>query len=177
MSKSNAGGALEKALEAMRAGKDLSGRQRRLVKEAAEGMIDNFMRSVGFDDPSAFTNDLGVRALTFGSAEGVAFVEEYEKVLYLHAEAIVMPVPSDHELILPLYRELLELNLDIPGTCRFAVRQDMVVVVATEELAVIRDDSDFARHIHMVMTYTDAMDNDLVKRYGGTARKRPARRR
>ena len=169
--------ALSKAFEALQEGKTLTSRQRQLLTNAAEAAIDNFMRSVGIVNPAEFTDEHGIRHLKLGSAEGVAFIDEVEGDLYLHVEAFVMKVPADQELIVPLYRELLELNLDIPGTCRFAIRDDAVVVVATEDLGVLRDDSDFARHIHWVMTYTDAMDSDLAKKYDRTTRKRPAKRR
>jgi len=52
-----------------------------------------------------------------------------------------------------------------------------VVIVSTEEFGVLRDDDDFARHIHAVMTCTDALDSDLIRKYGATTRKRPAGRK
>jgi hypothetical protein len=178
MDKSSADDALAKAMKAMQEGKRLSSRQRRLIREAGEGAIDNFLRTVvGVSDPSEFTDDDGWRYLEFGSAKGVAFIDEAEDVFYLHCEGDVMPVPSDQELIVPLYRELLEMNLGIPGTCRFAIHGDHVVIVSTEELSVLRDDGDFARHIHGVMTCTDAVDSDLIRKYGTTTRKRPAGRK
>ena len=178
MGKSSADDALAKAMKAMQEGKRLSSRQRRLIREAGEGAIDNFLRTVvGVSDPSEFTDQDGWRYLEFGSAKGVAFIDEAEDVFYLHCEADVMPVPSDQELIVPLYRELLEMNLGIPGTSRFAIHGDHVVVVSTEELSILRDDGDFARHIHGVMTCTDALDSDLIRKYGTTTRKRPAGRK
>jgi hypothetical protein len=165
---------LTKAFEALRGGKTLTARQRRLVKGAAEAAIDNFMREVGISDPPEFTDEDGFRELTYGSAQGLAFVDEEDKTLYLHAEAFVMKLPSDQELIVPLFRELLEMNLTMPGAARFAIRRDAVVIVATEEVGVLRDDDDYARQIHTVMTCADAIDSDLVKRFGGTTRRRAA---
>lgn len=165
-----------KAFEALRADKTLTAGQRRLVKAAAEASIDNFMRHVGISDPAEFTDEDGFRQFTYGSAQGLVFVEEEDKTPYLHAEAYVMKLPSDQELIVPLYRELLEMNLTMPGHCRFALRQDAVVIVALEEIALLRDDDDYERQIHTVMAFADAVDSDLAKRFGGTTRKRTAKR-
>jgi hypothetical protein len=164
-----------KAFEALRADKTLTARQRRLVKAAAEASIDNFMRRVGISHPAQFTDEDGFRQLTYGSAQGLAFVEEEDDTIYLRAEAFVMRLPSDQDLILPLYRELLEMNLTMPGHSRFALRQDAVVVVALEEVALLRDDEDYEKQTHTVMAFADAVDADLTKRFGGTTRKRPAK--
>jgi hypothetical protein len=139
--------------------------------------IDNFMRQVGISDPAQFTDEDGLRQLTYGSAQGLAFIEEEDKILYLHAEAFVMRLPSDQDLILPLYRELLEMNLTMPGHSRFALRQDAVVVVALEEVGLLRDDDDYERQIHTVVAFADAVDSNLAKRFGGTTRKRAAQAR
>ena len=164
--------ALEEALGALREGKALTARQRKLVRNSAEAALDRFMRDVGISDPAEFTDEDGMRSLSLGSADGIVLVEAEDDTLYLHAEAYVMKLPSDQELIVPLYRELLELNLTMPGNARFAVRRDAVVVVATEEVGYLRDDDDYGHHIHTVMSYADAVDSDLVKRFSGTTRKR-----
>src|SRR5512147_242292 len=72
------------------------------IKRAAESQIDVFMRQVGITDPAKLTDPEGWHYFTFGSADGRAAVVEYQGEMFLHAEAVVMQLPSDKDLLLPL---------------------------------------------------------------------------
>lgn len=140
-------------------------------KQAAESQIDAFMRKVGIEDPSTMTDEKGWRFLKLGSAEGRAGVVESENELYFCAEAIVMPLPSDNDLILPLMRSLLELNAGIAGMASIGIENEMVVVKVTRQVGELQPD-DFASCIHSVMSIADNLDDKLIEKYGGTSKKR-----
>ena len=140
-------------------------------KEAAESQIDAFMRKVGIEDPAAMTDEEGWRFFELGSARGRAGVVESENELYFRAEAIVMPLPSDNDLILPLMRSLLELNTGIAGMASIGIENETVVVKVTRQVGELRPD-DFATCIHSVMSIADNLDDKLIEKYGGTSKKR-----
>ncbi|HOG28878.1 MAG TPA: hypothetical protein PLN93_11755 [Vicinamibacterales bacterium] len=52
-----------------------------------------------------------------------------------------------------------------------------MVAAATEGLELLDDEADCARQINMVMASAEEMTKDLVKRYGGTTRKRAGRKK
>ncbi|MCL4298467.1 MAG: hypothetical protein KJ077_22210 [Anaerolineae bacterium] len=150
----------------------LSPEKRKQLKLAAEGQIDAFMRDVGYTDPAARTDEQGWRWFQMGSAEGRAGVlESDEGELFLRAEAVVMPLPSDKELILPLMRELLELNLVMASVERLGIKNETVFVSVTRSIMELQR-GDFAKFIHSVMATADHLDDILIKKYGGTNRKR-----
>ncbi len=152
--------------------KDLSPEKRKQLKQAAEAQIDAFMREVGYDDPAGRTDEEGWRWFQLGSAEGRAGVMESEEgELFFCAEALVMQLPSDKALILPLMRELLELNLVMVGVERLGIKNEMVFVAVTRPIMELHK-NDFARSIHGVMATADHLDDLLIEKYGGTSRKR-----
>ncbi len=141
------------------------------MRQAAETEIDNFLRRVGVADPQSLVDEDGWRRLKLGSAQGRAGIIESEGELFLQADALVMAMPSDHDLILPLMRELLEINSQLAGTERVALAGQLVIVVSTRPLLELRRE-DFARCIHRVLTMADHMDDYLINKYGGTTRAR-----
>ena len=141
------------------------------LKQAAESQIDAFMRKVGIADPSTMTDEDGWRFFNLGSAQGRAGVIESENELYFRAEAPIMPLPSDKDLILPLMRNLLELNTGIAGMASIGIANETVVVTVTRQVGDLRPD-DFASCIHSVMSIADDLDDKLIEKYGGTSKKR-----
>ena len=141
-------------------------------KQANE-FIDVFLRGVGIKDPAAITDEAGWRYLQLGSAEGRAGVMLDEDGAYLRAESLVMSVPSDKDLILPLMRELLEMNLVIVGPVRFGIRADSVFAALQFPVAGLDQDM-VARCIHSVMSVADGIDEKLGEKYGGTTQPRSA---
>jgi len=82
-----------------------------------------------------------------------------------------MPLPGDKDLILPLMRELLELDLVIPGSHRVGISGQQVFAAVTYPVATLHAD-DCARSIDSVMALADELDDYLVEKYGGTSKKR-----
>lgn len=151
---------------------DLSPARRKQLKQAAEAQIDVFMREVGYEDPASRTDEDGWRWFQMGSAEGRAGVIETEEGdFYFRVEALVMQLPSDKELIVPLMRELLELNLVMIGVERLGIKNETVFVSVTRPIMELRK-NDFASFIHGVMATADHLDDLLIEKYGGTSRKR-----
>lgn len=140
-------------------------------KQAVEAQIDDFMRKVGYADPAVRTDEEGWRWFALGSAEGRAGVIEKDGELFLRVEALIMGLPSDKELILPLMRELLEINMSIADPGRVGIRDEAVFATITRPVPELRPD-DFAKCIHSVMVIADSMDDDLIAKYGGTSKKR-----
>ena len=141
------------------------------IRRAAESQIDAFLRQMGVTDVAKVTDPDGWRYFTFGSADGRAAVLEHEGELYLHAEAVVMQLPSDKDLLLPLMRELLEFNLRVSGSARLGIVRDYVFVSIIQPVLQMRTE-EFSRIIHMVMQLADDLDDKLIEKYGGTTKPR-----
>ncbi len=152
-------------------GQGLTAKDRAALKCHAEACIDDFMKSVGYKDPSERTDEDGWRHFHLGSAQGFAYVVETDDDVVFHAAARVMDLPSDKELTLPLFRELLELNLMLSGSARLGVRDNRVFVSATES-AIMVDSEEYGMHIHRVMALADALDDKLQEKYQGTTQTR-----
>lgn len=136
-----------------------------------EGLIDEFMKAVGYEDPSSRVDEQGWRYLQRGSAEGRVGVVEMEKNLLLQAESHIMRLPSDKDLILPLFRELLEYNLLIPGSVRLGIKNENVFAFSALAADNLQREECF-QVINSVMSVADDLDDILLKKYGGTSKKR-----
>jgi hypothetical protein len=136
-----------------------------------EGLIDEFMKAVGCEDPSSRVDEQGWRWLQRGSAEGRVGVVEMEKNLFLQAESLIMPLPSDKDLILPLFRELLEYNLLIPGPVRLGIKNENVFASSVLAVDNLQREECF-QVINSVMSVADDLDDVFLKKYGGTSKKR-----
>lgn len=122
------------------------------IRQAAELKIDKFMKRVGYDNPAERTDENGWRWLKFGSAQGRAGVVESDSdgEMYLRAEALAMELPSDPDQALPFMRELLEMNMTIPGAARLGINGQGVFVCGTIPLPGLTVER-VAAHIHSVM--------------------------
>jgi hypothetical protein len=160
------------AIAALMSGKKLSAAHQKEVREIAEHLIDEFMRAVGYSDPGQRTDESGWRHLQLESAEGIAGIKDSDGELYLHTEAVVMPIPSDKDLIQALMRAALELNCGLAGTSSLGIRGTMLVVTTTVNLRSLGSPAEYGNCIHNVMALANAIDDDFKKKYGGTTRKR-----
>jgi hypothetical protein len=160
-----------KALDALMSGKKLSVANRKELRELGESAIDGFMVAIGFD-PARLTDDNGWRHLRLESAEGIAGITESEDELYLHVEAVVMPLPSDKDLIQPLMREALELNCTLPGACSLGIRGTRLVASATENMRGLHSPQEYGNLVHLVMALANTIDDGMKQKYGGTTRSR-----
>jgi hypothetical protein len=145
----------------------------RQMRQAAEAQIDDFMKKIGVANPAELTDEHGWRYFQFGSAEGWAGVIEFDGDLFLRVHAPIMRVPSDKDLILPLMRDLLELDDFILGSARLGIGNEAVIVSIAQPVVDLGPD-DFASCIHRVMKLADDLDDMLISKYGGTAKKRVA---
>jgi len=151
--------------------RDYSLRKLTQLKKTAEGMIDDFMRKVGIRDPQSQTDKQGWRSFQCGSALGRAGIVEVKDDLYLRVESLIMPLPSDKELILPLMRDLLDINAVFIGPTKTAIMNENVIcctMIAVDEL----DQNRFYATIHNTMKIADNLDDQLMKKYAGTSLKR-----
>ena len=137
------------------------------LKKHAEERIDAFMAKVGYNPPER-TDEAGWRYFTLGSAEGRAGAIEVEGSIYLRVEALVMPMPADKELILPLMRELLAINMSMSGPSRLGIKEDQVYTALLYPVKALPDD-DYGTLIHWTMALADQLDDGLIKKYGGTS--------
>jgi hypothetical protein len=130
------------------------------TKQAVEQQIDDFMKQVGYANPSERTDENGWRWFEYKSARGRAGVVESasDGQTYLRAESLVMQVPADPNVQLSLMNELLETNMTIPGPARLGIGENMVFVCATTPLAKLGAD-DVPDNIHSVMEIAASFNN------------------
>jgi hypothetical protein len=157
-------------LHTLRRKRKLPDAERARLRAWAGERLDAFMQKAGID-PAQNTDSDGWRWFELGSAVGFAFVDEVGGEVILHVAAEVMPLPADRDLIVPLMRELLELNANIWGSARFGIRNRRIYACVAVPVADL-DAEDFGVFINEVMALGDAMDDDLRKKYGGSTKER-----
>ena len=162
----------KKPFDALMSGAKLTEADRKALRQLGESVIDEFLKAVGYKDPAARTDPNGWRHIQLQSAEGVALITESQGELYLRVEAVVMPLPSDRDLIQALMREALELNTTLPGACSLGIRGISLVASATENMRSLRSPNEYADLIHLVMSLANEIDDGLKQKYGGTTRSR-----
>ncbi len=142
-------------------------------RKAAEGHIDDFLRKVGYENLAERTDEQGWRHVQLESASGRVGVIDADGELFLHVEAIVMPLPADKELLLPLMRELLEINLQILGSARLGIAGSKVHVLSARPVEGLSAE-DVAAQIYFAMNMANTLDDKLIAKYGGTSKPRVA---
>jgi hypothetical protein len=141
------------------------------VMSALEAEIDTFLRKVGYQNLAERTDEAGWRYFDFGSAEGRAGAIALEGEVYLRVEAMIMDLPSDGDLILPLTRELLETNFGLPLPGRVSIGHEKVWAEVMSRVTDVHADQ-VASSIHSTMSFADNIEDRLIKKYGGTSKKR-----
>jgi hypothetical protein len=140
-----------------------------------EDQIDRFLGQVGLD-PAVAIDEHGWRRIGIGASNGLVGIVMQGDISYLRVLGSVIELPSDRELILPLLRDLLELNNSLPGPARAAIEQNSVVVAAMMPADGISDEL-VGFTIHNVLSMADSLIEPLKQQYGGTARHRNGHRR
>ncbi|MBC8100519.1 MAG: YbjN domain-containing protein [Armatimonadetes bacterium] len=130
------------------------------------GMIDQILKEQMNIDPAQarFTTDQGY-GWTFrrGSAVLEVYVSEQEGRGYFQVLSPIVHLPTTG--LLPLYRRLLELNLQLTNTT-LGVSSDVVYVFSERSLdGLDAIEADYI--IAMVAGYADDLDNQLVNEFGG----------
>lgn len=139
----------------------------RRIRQQTDESIKAFLISVGVMETEV--DQEGWRHIRLGSASGRVGVIEWHNEIYLQVEAYVMDMPSDRDLIVPLMRELLELNYMKLIPARAAILGDTVFVTLTWPASVL-DEGGVADCIHAGMSIADEIDDGLINKYGGTVR-------
>lgn len=142
----------------------------RKLRAHAEAQIEEYLRGAGVENPSELKEE-GAYILETGDMQGFAEVDNDDGGVTYLVVARVMSLPSDKDLVVPLQRELLELNSELMGPARFAISGDMVFAVA-RDVVELMPDADFGRYIDAAFRAAEGAMKRLVKRYGKTTRKR-----
>ena len=142
----------------------------RKLRLHAEALIEQYLRVAGFKEPSDL-KDGGAYHLDTGEVEGFATVRTLEGDLVYTVAAEVLPLPSDQDLVVPLMRELLEINSWARGPVRLAIVGDSVWA-GISDLVELMPDDDFGRYISATLGLAEGLAGDLKKKYGKTSRKR-----
>ena len=148
------------------------------LKKTVEADIDQFIvRMELAENPKDLKDEEGVRHFpAFGSSEGgFARVYENEGQLYFKVAASVMEMPADKELILPLMRELLTINVFFPTFGRLGIMDKRVYATMTYPVELMNRE-DVGRTIYSVFSLADSVDDRLKKKYGGTTKKRAGKK-
>lgn len=142
-------------------------------KQKLEKVIDKFLRGVGVD-VNQNTDERGVRFFTFGSATGMVFAVLTSNDVYLEVIAPLFEIPADKELLLPLYRELLELNDKLVGAMRIGLSGNYIAVTTAYPFAMLdlATENEVGFLIHTTMDFADRIDDELRKKYDKTTAKR-----
>jgi len=150
----------------------ISGRHRERLKRGVDRQIERHLKALGVRRPAGANETDGWHFIVLGSAPGRVGVVESGGDLYLHAEALIMDkLPSDGDLMLPLMRELLEMNATLPDAVRLVIANDCVLTMVTRRVASLSD-AEVANSIDSVMALADGLDDGFKVKYGGTSRKR-----
>jgi len=150
----------------------MTDRKKARQKDEVHGYIESYLTAKGVPRPEKVHEDDGWHFLILGSARGpVGFVEDGGD-LYLHIDALLMDkLPSDQDLMLPLMRELLELNASLPDPIRLVIANEMVFVMASRRLTDLSK-SEVQTSIETVMAIADGLDDKFMAKYSGTSRRR-----
>ncbi len=141
------------------------------VKFVIESEIDDYMREIGISNPERYTNEDGWRIFQRGSASifvGVRILDDYVVLMGLSK---IMDLPSDKDLILPLMRELLELNVALPNEGRFGIKDNNVIITVSKFIAEYGENM-VPFCLDLISKIADDYDDYLIQKYGGTSRKR-----
>ncbi len=127
--------------------------------------VEAILSAIGVDPVAARMNVDSGYGWNFqrGSALTEIYISEDEGRGYFQVLSPIMHIPQS--ALLPLYRHLLELNLQLTNAS-IGVYLDVVYVFSERPLDGL--DSEEANHvIQQVAQYADDLDNRLVNEFGG----------
>ncbi|NWG18351.1 MAG: YbjN domain-containing protein [Chloroflexi bacterium] len=133
--------------------------------ETYAAVVEQILPAVGVDPVTARMNTEEGFGWNFqrGSARIEIFISIQNNVGYFQVLAPIMHLPAQG--LLPLYRRLLELNLQLTNAA-FGVHMDIVYVFSERPLNGL-DANEANNIISLVAAYADDMDNKLVEEFGG----------
>ncbi|MCX6544671.1 MAG: hypothetical protein NTV05_09695 [Acidobacteria bacterium] len=148
---------------------------KRAIKKATEAEIDAFLVGAGIKDPLKLADKRGGRYLPFEDTPAYVCVEELEGDLYLRVESKVMELPDDRDQVFVLMNAMLEINASVPGVCRLAVDDGLVVAAGSETLKALRAPDALTQHIELVIEFAEEAAAELkriMRRSAGARRRR-----
>ena len=162
------------AYEALDGTRKLSAADKRAITKATEAEIDAFLVGAGIKDPLKLADKRGGRYLPFEDTPAYVCVEELEGSPYLRVEAKVLELPDDRDRVFVLMNAMLEINASVPGVCRLAVDDGLVVAAGAETLKALRAPDQVIEQIETVVEFAESAAAELKKllRRSGTARRR-----
>lgn len=133
--------------------------------EMYAGTVEQILTSIGIDPVKMrMPTDSGYGwSFQRGSAVIEVFVAQQDGVGYLQVLSPIVHIPISG--LLPLYRRLLELNLQLTNAA-FGVHLDVIYVFSERPLEGL-DGNEANQIINLVMGYADDMDDKLVTEFGG----------
>lgn len=133
--------------------------------EVYAGTVEQILASIGKDPVrNRMQTDSGYGwSFPQGSAVIEVFVAQKDGIGYLQVLSPIMHLPISG--LLPLYRRLLELNLQLTNAA-LGVYLDVVYVFSERPLEGL-DGNEANQIINLVMNYADELDDKLVAEFGG----------
>lgn len=133
--------------------------------EAYATIVEQILLTLGIDPLQSRLNT--EQGFGWGFQRGSAQIEVYialqENTGYLQVLSPIVTLPQSG--LLPLYRRLLELNLQLTNAA-LGVYLDIVYVFSERPLAGL-DDVEANAMISLVANYADELDDQLVAEFGG----------
>jgi len=162
------------AFELLGSTRKLSAADKRAITRATEAEIDAFLAGAGIKEPLKLADKRGGRYLPFEKTPAYVCVEELEGDLYLRVEAKVVEMPDDREEIFVLLNAMLEINASVPGVCRLALDDGLVVAAGAETLKSLRSPDQIIQQIELVIEFAESAAAELRKlsRRSGAAKRR-----
>jgi len=144
--------------------------KRRKLRAHVLAQVAEHLRANGFEHPEELRTANGYQfdADDFTVFAGVQ--ADGDELVYLVGTQ-VMTLPSDGDLVVPLMRELLEINAKALGPARAAIQDDSVWAVVVD-FADLLPDPDFGRAIDAVVGWANQLAKQLPRKYDRTTRKR-----
>jgi len=144
------------------------GSNRNTARHALEhyaATVEDILADLGVDPAQSRLSIEGGFGWTFrrGSAIIEIYISAQDERGFLQVLAPIMHIPPSN--VLPLYRHLLELNLQLTNAS-LGVYYDVVYVFHERPLQGL-DATEANQIITMVAGYADDLDNDLVNEFGG----------
>lgn len=145
---------------------------REALRRRCSQVIYEGMQRLGAADPAALQDENGFIHFPVGSIQctlGMVAVDDRDLFLVY---APIMDLPSDGDLILPLYRLLLELNNRFElSIAKFGLHGDTVFLSAMRPLEGL-DPPEVEDMVRWVSGFADDMDDRLLTEFGGTSKRR-----
>ena len=133
-------------------------------------MIEKLLKEWNLDPAAVKDKDRNLWYLAQGSAKFHIELFKFNKgaqigeVDCIEVGGVIMKLPQEN--FLPLYRRLLDLNSTAVGLY-FAIRKDLVMLLATRELKGL-DEDEFRLMVNELRHFADYWDDLLMKEFGGT---------